>query len=39
MDGLNAWTPAPDSTIYQERAKLVAQFGYVKINVPTEQKV
>lgn len=35
VDGLNAWTPSADSKIYEERAKLVAQFGYVKINVPT----
>ena len=33
VDGLNAWTPN-DPALYQERAKLVAALGYMKINVP-----
>ena len=33
VDGLNAWTPS-DPKIYEERAKLVAALGYVKLNVP-----
>lgn len=34
VDGLRAWTPSEDSKMYAERAKLVAEHGYVKINVP-----
>ena len=33
VDGLKAWTPE-DPKIYEERAKLIAANGYVKINVP-----
>lgn len=34
VDGLKAWTPE-DPKIYEERAKLIAANGYVKINVST----
>lgn len=33
VDGLKAWTPE-DPKIYEERAKLIAANGYMKINVP-----
>ena len=33
VDGLRAFTP-DDPKIYEERAKLIAQHGYVQLNVP-----
>lgn len=37
VDGLRAFTP-DDPKMYEERAKLIAQIGYVKLNVPQSTK-
>jgi uncharacterized peroxidase-related enzyme len=34
VDGLRTWAPPVDAKVYAERAKMVAEQGYVKINVP-----
>lgn len=34
VDGLRTWAPDPQDPIYAQRAELVAQLGYVQLNLP-----